>query len=97
MNIGTLKCIPQLKKNKLNQIFDYKIIRADGEERWVQVSRKVNRFDNIDCRLIVVRDITEQKKIVENLTLKYSCRIVTKKSRMTAFICSILDNNSQNS
>jgi len=50
------------EKDILDQVYEHRIIRPNGEVRWVQVSRKVNRFNNMDCRMIVIRDITDEKK-----------------------------------
>jgi PAS domain S-box-containing protein len=52
------------------KIIEYKIIKPDGSARWIQNSAKVNKINDLDCRIVIVRDITEQKKQKKDILKK---------------------------
>ncbi|MCP4177991.1 MAG: PAS domain S-box protein [bacterium] len=62
----TLKKLTDLRK----EIVEYKIIRFDGAVRWIQNIVKVNKVNGLECRIVIVRDITQQKEIEEKISKK---------------------------
>ncbi|HJO94292.1 MAG TPA: PAS domain-containing protein [Victivallales bacterium] len=49
------------KQRLMNNITELKIIRSDGEERWIQSTMNKKKIINKNCYIVIERDITEEK------------------------------------
>ncbi|HJO96063.1 MAG TPA: PAS domain-containing protein [Victivallales bacterium] len=59
-NVRSPKALPPFSKRN-GMTLQFKIVRGDGKERYLEISYSIKKFKNKKCILSVIKDITEMK------------------------------------